>query len=66
MGDDVFVEAYFQIKEMIEKENKKISLVILLFANVATINSKMVLKGINLLKNNKNLDSAVSVSKYNM
>lgn len=66
LGDDVFVEAYFQIKEMIEKENKKISLVILLFANVATINSKMVQKGINLMKNNKNLDSAVSVSKYNM
>ena len=66
LGDDVFVDGYKQIKEILKKENKKIELLVLLFANVATINSRLIIKGIKILKKNKYFDSAVSTSIYNM
>lgn len=66
LGDDVFVDGYQQIKKILKKENKKIELLVLLFANVATINSKLIIKGIKILKKNKYFDSAVSTSVYNM
>lgn len=64
LGEDVFRYCYFKIKKEIEP--KKIEFVVLLFANAATINSKLINKGITLLRKNKNSDSAVSVSRYNM
>ena len=47
------------------KENK-IEFVVLLFANAPTVTSKIIDKGINILRKNKNFDSAVSTSIYNM
>ena len=41
-------------------------MVVLLFANVATISSNLIDKGIKILKKNKRFDSAVSTSIYNM
>jgi CMP-N-acetylneuraminic acid synthetase len=66
LGEDVFVNGYNQIKDQLKKENKKISILILLFANVATIDFKLIDKGIKILKRNKKFDSAVSTSVYNM
>ncbi len=66
LGDDVFVNGYEQIKELLNKENKKIELLVLMFANVATINSELIVRGIKILKKNKSFDSAVSTSVYNM
>ena len=66
LGDDVFKHGYFKIKKILEKNNKKIDLLVLLFANVATVNSKLINKGIKILKKNNNFDSAVSTSIYNM
>ena len=41
-------------------------MVVLLFANVATISSNLIDKGIKILKKIKRSDSAVSTSIYNM
>ena len=66
LGEDVFKNGYNQIKDQLKKENKKISILILLFANVATIDFKLIDKGIKILKKNKQFDSALSTSVYNM
>ena len=66
LGDHVFEHGYFEIKNELKLINKKIDLIVLLFANAATINSNLIDKGIKILKRNKKYDSAVSTSVYNM
>jgi len=66
LGDHVFEYSYHVIKKKLENEKKKIDLVILLFANAPTITSKLIDKGISILKKNKKFDSAVTTSIYNM
>jgi hypothetical protein len=45
---------------------KHIEYVVLLMANAPTITSSLIDKGINILRNNKKYDSAVTTSIYNM
>ena len=45
---------------------KNIEFIVLLMANAPTITGKLIDKGINILRRNKKLDSAVSTSIYNM
>ena len=42
LGEEVFQNAYFQIKDIISKQKKKINLLTLLFANAPAITSKMI------------------------
>ena len=64
LGDHVFEYSYFKIKEKLK--DKKIDILVLLFANAPTITSVMIDKGVNILKRDKKCDSAVSTSVYNM
>ena len=64
LGEDVFVHAYNTVKE--NNKGQNIEIVVLLMCNAATIDSKMISKGIKTLEMNPEIDSAVSVSKYNM
>lgn len=66
LGEDVFKDAYLKIKKILKKDNQKCEMLVLLMANAGTINSKLIKEGIDLLKKNKNYDSAVTVSVYNM
>ena len=66
LGDDVFKHGYNEIKKIFQKQNITIELAVLLFANVATINVELINKGVKFLRKNKNFDSAVSTSIYNM
>ena len=66
LGDHVFEYGYFQIKKRLQKQNRKIKYLVLLFANGATINSKLIDKGIRILNKDRSCDSAVSTSVYNM
>ena len=63
LGEDVYEYCYNYIKENYFKE---INLIVLLMANAPMITHKMIKEGIDKLNKNKNADSAVSVSKYNM
>ncbi len=64
LSEDVFVHAY----DMMKKLNKAeiIDIVVILMCNAAAITSQMISRGIDVLKNNPDIDSAVTVSKYNM
>lgn len=63
LGEDVFAHGYRYIKN--ESKNE-IEFIVLLFCNAATITSDIIDDGITVLRNNSDLDSAVSVSRYNM
>ena len=66
LGEDAFRHGYFEIKKKLEAENKKIELMVLQFANAPTITNKLINEGVEILKKNSSLDSAVTTSIYNM
>jgi len=66
LGEDVFSHCYHEIKETLAKEGLSIELIVLLFANAATLNSELIDKGIDILRADESFDSAVTTSVYNM
>jgi len=66
LAEHVFEHAYFKIKKILEKENMEINTLTLLMANSPTITEKTIDKGISILNKKKTVDSAVTVSLYNM
>ena len=66
LGEHVYEHGYFEIKKILNLEAKNIEFIILLMANAPTITGKLIDKGINILRRNKNFDSAVTTSIYNM
>jgi CMP-N-acetylneuraminic acid synthetase len=61
-GEDAFVHGF---EEIVKREGPQ-ELIVLLHCNAATIHEDMIDQGIQVLKDNAQYDSAVSVSKYNM
>ena len=61
LGEDAFKHGHDKIKKKISFD-----IIVLLMANSPTVNSKIINKGIDILNKNPSIDSAVSVSKYNM
>ena len=64
LGEDAFVHGYYEIKK--QNPSKDIEIVVLLFCNAATVTSDLIDEGIRVLRENPKVDSAVSVSTYNM
>lgn len=63
-GLDAFIHGFEVIKE--RNNNIDMEFVVLMFCNAATILSKTIDEGIEVLRENPDYDSAVTVSKYNM
>src|ERR1051325_7962803 len=66
LGEDAFAHGYRVMRERLAAAGETIELVVLLFANAATITAELIDQGIELLRANPKLDSAVTVSRYNM
>ena len=66
LGEHVYEHGYFQIKRLLNLDEKKIEFIVLLMANAPTITGKLIDKGINILRKNKKFDSAITTSVYNM
>lgn len=66
LGEDAFAHGYREIQGRCSREGDTIELMVLLFANAATITSGLIDEGIEALRADPTLDSAVSVSRYNM
>ncbi len=64
LGEDVYVHAYNFVRKKMKKQ--EIEMVVLLMCNAVTITSETISKGIKVLRENPDYDSAVTVSKYNM
>tara|TARA_B100000700_G_C15040590_1_gene855145 strand:- start:1787 stop:2521 length:735 start_codon:yes stop_codon:yes gene_type:complete len=66
LGENVFEHAYSEVKKILNNDSKKIKFIVLLMANAPTITGKLIDKGVEILRRNKNIDSAVTTSVYNM
>jgi hypothetical protein len=66
LGEDAFAHGYHAIVQEIAAEGESVELMVLLFANAATITPALIDEGVRALRANPDLDSAVSVSCYNM
>lgn len=66
LGEDSFAHGYRVIREQLAREGKAVELMVLLFANAATITAELIDEGITRLREDPMLDSAVTVSRYNM
>ena len=66
LGEDVFAHGYQEIKNRLASRGLAVELMVLLFANAATINSQLIDQGVEALRNDSSLDSAVTTSVYNM
>ncbi len=64
LGEDAYVHGYYEIKK--GNPEKEIEIVVLLFCNAATVTSDLIDEGIRVLRENPEIDSAVSASTYNM
>ena len=64
LGEDAFVHGYSEIKK--RNPGKDVEIMVLLFCNAATVTSDLIEEGIRVLRENPEIDSAVSASTYNM
>jgi len=64
LGEDAYVHGYEVICDL--NKGKEIEQVVLLFCNAATISAELIDEGVEALRKNPKLDSAVTVSEYNM
>lgn len=63
LGEDAYVHGYHYIRDTLKKD---VELVVLLFCNGATITAETIDEGVAVLRRDAGLDSAVTVSRYNM
>jgi len=63
LGEDAYVHGYRHVRDVLKKD---VELIVLMFCNGATITAQTIDEGIDALHRNPTLDSAVTVSRYNM
>jgi len=66
LGEHVFLHGYEIIRDACRFRGGELELLVLLMANAATVTADMIDEGVDLLRADATLDSAVSVSRYNM
>jgi hypothetical protein len=66
LGEDAFAHGYRVIRDQVRAEGQEVELMVLLFCNAATLVPETIERGIAALRARPELDSAVSVSCYNM
>jgi hypothetical protein len=66
LGEHAFQHGYQVIRDELAKEQKTLEILILLFANAATVLPEHIEEGVKVLRQQPNLDSCVTVSRYNM
>ena len=66
LGEDAYVHGYNVIRNQLEPEGQSVEIMVLLFCNAATILPETIDQGIQVLRDNPEFDSAVTVSCYNM
>ena len=62
LGEDAYKHGY----EVIRDQGNDIEMIVLLFANAPTVSGELIDEGVRLLREDPTLDSAVTVSQYNM
>ena len=63
LGEDAYVHGYRHIRDVLKRD---VELLVLMFCNGATITAQTIDEGVDVLRRDTTLDSAVTVSRYNM
>jgi len=66
LGEHAYVHGYEVIRDELRASGEDVELMVLLFANAATVLPETIDEGIRVLREQPDLDSAVTVSCYNM
>jgi CMP-N-acetylneuraminic acid synthetase len=66
LGDDAFKHGYEVIRGQLAQHGTEIEMLALLFANAPTVTGHLIDRGVESLRADQTLDSAVTVSRYNM
>lgn len=66
LGEHAYQHGYEVIRDRLAAEGQSVELMVLLFANAATVTAATIDQGITALRERPELDSAVTVSRYNM
>jgi hypothetical protein len=66
LGEEAFAHGYRVIRDRLAREGEAVEMMVLLFANAATVTGELIDRGIETLRADPTLDSAVTVSRYNM
>lgn len=66
LGEHAYVHGYEVIRDELRASGEEVELMVLLFANAATVRPETISEGISVLRARPDLDSAVTVSCYNM
>ena len=66
LGEDVYVHAHSVVREELDQQGERDEIYALLMANAVTIRPAQISEGISVLRNRPEVDSAVTVSRYNM
>jgi len=66
LGEDAYLHGYEVIVGEMAREGDRVELMVLLFANAATLTPSLIDEGVDVLRRHPDVDSAVSVSCYNM
>ncbi len=66
LGEDAYRHGYNAILQDLDNAKENLEMILLLFANAPMSSPKLLSEGIRALRKNPKLDSAISVSRYNM
>jgi hypothetical protein len=66
LGEHAYVHGYQVIRDRLAQEGLSLEILVLFFANAATVTPQIIEEGIAVLRMNPEIDSAVTVSCYNM
>lgn len=66
LGEDAYAHGYRVIRDELAKTGQTVEFMVLLFCNAPTVSAELIDQGVELLRARPDLDSAVSVSRYNM
>ena len=66
LGEDAFRHGYGVIADIARRQGDELDMLVLLFANAPTVSATLIEAGIRILREDPTMDSAVSVSRYNM
>ena len=66
LGEHAFVHGYECIRDALASDSSSVELLVLLFANAATITAATIDEAVTVMRRDNDIDSAVTVSRYNM
>jgi CMP-N-acetylneuraminic acid synthetase len=66
LGEDAYKHGFHVIQERLAAEGNELEMLALLFANAPTVSGELIDQGVETLRADPSMDSAVTVSRYNM